>query len=181
MHMLMGKKTQKLLNTLARNVKAAREELGYSQIKLAEVADLSRGHINEIEQGRKGITLESLQSLARALGVEPWMLLHPEAQNTTALADARFARNFARELHSDVTDTIAETARRLLTAHLRGESDTDTAQPEDHGRSISFRDAHSLPDPFADPESQASESPGESDEPEDAADGRAGGGSEGGD
>ncbi|MFW5728598.1 MAG: helix-turn-helix domain-containing protein, partial [Spirochaetota bacterium] len=157
MHMLMGKNTQRLLNTLARNVKAAREEIGYSQIRLAEKADLSRGHINDIEQGRKGVTLESLQNLACALGVEPWMLLYPEGRSASVIADVRFARRLVRTLQTSIADAAAETGERLLGEHLHGALPEDAGRPSESPRAVSFRDAHRRPDPFAEADSQASE------------------------
>ncbi len=40
-----------------------------SQEKLAEKANLSRNYIGEIERAEKKITLETLQQIAKALGV----------------------------------------------------------------------------------------------------------------
>lgn len=69
-----GKGLQRIL---ARNVKMAREKLGYSQMELAEQADLSTTHMTDLEQGRKWVSSGSLQRLADALGLEPFMLLLP--------------------------------------------------------------------------------------------------------
>ena len=62
---------------LARNIKTARAKLGISQHTLAEKADLSDGHINDIEQGRKWVSADALERLADALLLEPFMLLLP--------------------------------------------------------------------------------------------------------
>jgi transcriptional regulator with XRE-family HTH domain len=40
-----------------------------SQEKLAEKADLNRNYIGEIERAEKNITLETLERIAKALGV----------------------------------------------------------------------------------------------------------------
>ena len=63
---------------LAQNIKEARSRLGYSQQELAERADLSAGHMNDLEQGRKWVSADTLQRLADALALEPFMLLLPE-------------------------------------------------------------------------------------------------------
>ena len=62
---------------LARNIKAARAKLGISQHTLAERADLSPGHINDVEQGRKWVSADALERIADALFLEPFMLLLP--------------------------------------------------------------------------------------------------------
>jgi transcriptional regulator with XRE-family HTH domain len=62
---------------LARNMKAARQKLELSQHALAERADLSPGHINDLEQGRKWVSADALERLADALLLEPFMLLLP--------------------------------------------------------------------------------------------------------
>lgn len=62
---------------LARNIKTARAKRGISQHTLAEKADLSPGHINDIEQGRKWVSADTLERLAEALFLEPFMLLLP--------------------------------------------------------------------------------------------------------
>lgn len=62
---------------LARNIKTARAKLGISQHTLAERADLSPGHINDVEQGRKWVSADALERIADALSLEPFMLLLP--------------------------------------------------------------------------------------------------------
>jgi CheY-like chemotaxis protein/DNA-binding XRE family transcriptional regulator len=46
-----------------------RIQSGISQERLAELADLHRTYISAVESGRRNLTLESIQRLARALGV----------------------------------------------------------------------------------------------------------------
>ena len=71
----MENQAQEIQTVLARNIKSARAKLGYSQQDLAEKADLSPGHMNDLEQGRKWVSADTLQRLAKALMLEPWMLL----------------------------------------------------------------------------------------------------------
>jgi CheY-like chemotaxis protein/DNA-binding XRE family transcriptional regulator len=49
-------------------VKRRRIQSGISQEKLAELADLHRTYISAVESGKRNLTLESIQRLARALG-----------------------------------------------------------------------------------------------------------------
>jgi CheY-like chemotaxis protein/DNA-binding XRE family transcriptional regulator len=49
-------------------LKRRRMENGISQERLAELADLHRTYISAVESGKRNLTLESIQRLARALG-----------------------------------------------------------------------------------------------------------------
>ena len=60
---------------LGANVKRLRKAQRLSQERLAELTDLDQPHISEIEAGLVNLTLDNLQALARALGVEPCDLL----------------------------------------------------------------------------------------------------------
>jgi len=50
-------------------IREVRQERGYSQEKLAELADLHRAYIGQIERGEKNIGLKNLEKIAKALGV----------------------------------------------------------------------------------------------------------------
>jgi len=61
---------------LGRNVRRLREVRGLSQEKLGELADLRQAHISDIESGLANLTLDNLQAVAVALGVQPMDLLN---------------------------------------------------------------------------------------------------------
>ena len=50
-------------------IRMLREEKGFSQEKLAGLADLHRAYIGQIERGEKNIGLKNLEKIAKALGV----------------------------------------------------------------------------------------------------------------
>jgi transcriptional regulator with XRE-family HTH domain len=60
---------------LGANVKRLRKTLRLSQERLAELTDLDQPHISEIEAGLINLTIDNVQALAVALGVEPSDLL----------------------------------------------------------------------------------------------------------
>ncbi|WP_256805057.1 helix-turn-helix domain-containing protein [Pseudomonas putida] len=64
-----------LVNIFAANVKRLRLELGISQEELAERAGVHRTYIGMLERSEKNATLNSIERLAGALGVEPATLL----------------------------------------------------------------------------------------------------------
>jgi transcriptional regulator with XRE-family HTH domain len=56
------------------NLRRIREQRGLSQTQLAEAAGCSQPTISKLEKGEKNVTLDMLESIARALRVEPWEL-----------------------------------------------------------------------------------------------------------
>jgi transcriptional regulator with XRE-family HTH domain len=51
------------------NIRKIREDRGVSQEKLAELADLHRAYVGQIERGEKNIGLQNLEKIAKALRV----------------------------------------------------------------------------------------------------------------
>lgn len=64
-----------LVETFGRNVRAARQTLGWTQEQLALECGLKRTYLVEIEGGKRNPTLKVVERLATALGVEPAGLL----------------------------------------------------------------------------------------------------------
>lgn len=62
---------------LGANVRRLRKAQRLSQERLAELTELDQPHISEIESGLINLTLDNIQALAVALGVEPSDLLTP--------------------------------------------------------------------------------------------------------
>ena len=52
------------------NITILREKQGLTQEKLAELADLHRAYIGQIERGEKNIGLKNLQKIANGLNVK---------------------------------------------------------------------------------------------------------------
>jgi transcriptional regulator with XRE-family HTH domain len=63
---------------LAENIKKYRKNLGYTQEKLAEKADLSAQTLNDIEGCRKWASALTMTKLAKALHIAEYQLLAPE-------------------------------------------------------------------------------------------------------
>ena len=60
---------QKHRRLLGEAVRAARKQVGFSQEKLAEKADLSTVFISRIERGVESPSVDNLLKIAKALGV----------------------------------------------------------------------------------------------------------------
>jgi len=58
----------------------ARERLALSQEALAEQACLHRTYIGQVERGERNISVDSMERLAGAVGMELWEMLRPSTQ-----------------------------------------------------------------------------------------------------
>lgn len=63
----ISKKTSKGRQILAANMRARRAELGISQEKLAELADLHRTYVSGVERAQRNIGIDGIGKIARAL------------------------------------------------------------------------------------------------------------------
>ena len=78
-------KSEDIRILVGKNIKRLRAQRGISQMTLAAQANLTHNFINEIENGRKWISSDSLAKLAGALDTEPYTLFIPAAiQNNSA-------------------------------------------------------------------------------------------------
>lgn len=57
------------------NVRRLRKERDLSQERLSLLSGLSRAYVSSVETGRRNATLDTLEILARTLGVEGWELI----------------------------------------------------------------------------------------------------------
>lgn len=65
----------KMATVFPKRLRAERERAGFSQADLAQKSNLSQGHVAQLEQGRKTPSLDTVDRLAEALGVEGPTLL----------------------------------------------------------------------------------------------------------
>lgn len=64
-----------LVETFGKNLKKYRTKSGLSQEKFADKCGLHRTYIGSIECSQRNVSLENVQKIADALGVEPYVLL----------------------------------------------------------------------------------------------------------
>ena len=56
-------------------VRARREDLGFSQEQLAELAGMHRTYVGSIERGERNVSLENIVKLCKALRIKPSSLM----------------------------------------------------------------------------------------------------------
>jgi transcriptional regulator with XRE-family HTH domain len=70
-----------LRNTLAANLKAARLAAGLTQKQLADLAQVSRDYVGQIENSTANVSVDILANLAKFLNASPASLLTPHPGN----------------------------------------------------------------------------------------------------
>ena len=98
---------------LMANMKKIRREAGLSQMKLAELSDLSTSFIAEIEGGKKFPSSASIEKIAKALSLRPYQLFLDEEDRREVDVVGRIAK-LTRELKTSVSANIEETTRKII-------------------------------------------------------------------
>lgn len=101
-----------VLDTLARNLSAARSALGLSQDQLAAAGGVSRATINQLEGAEGDPRLSTLVGLAAALGLSPVFLLLGRDE-LDAIAKAPGSKE-AKDVQAHLTPEELDTMSRLL-------------------------------------------------------------------
>lgn len=78
-----------LTDVFRKNIKYYRFMKDYSQEKLGEKSGLSTHYISDIEQGKYSPSIPTIESLAKALEIEPYLLFiaNPKANRLEARVD----------------------------------------------------------------------------------------------
>ena len=72
----MSRSTHVLLVQLGKRIQALRKGKGWTQTDLAVHLDMNRGHISDIEQGKREVGIITLQVIARGLDTTMARLLN---------------------------------------------------------------------------------------------------------
>jgi transcriptional regulator with XRE-family HTH domain len=103
---------------LAANLKEYRRRNGFSQDKLAELADISSQYLATVETCRKFPTPEMLDRLAAALGIETHLLFVVATTPDEALE--RLHRALVTDIKQVVREAIKETLANECKAQTKG-------------------------------------------------------------
>lgn len=66
---------QRLRHVFAENVRRIRQEKKYSQEQLADLCELHRTYISDVERGTRNISIDNIEKIAIALRVTATILL----------------------------------------------------------------------------------------------------------
>jgi transcriptional regulator with XRE-family HTH domain len=104
---------------LSGNLKKLRKYREWSQAELAKKANISMNFLSEIERGCKWPYPETLQNLAKALGVEVFEFFRPKENETTPGIEEyldRLSTNIAIAVEKSVKDTVFNITRQGMAA-----------------------------------------------------------------
>src|SRR5208283_188434 len=87
---------------------------GISQMELATRADLSAGHMNDIEAKRRWVSAPTLATLARELHLKPYQLLLEEGDQSLKIYD------LLTELLSKLRKAVSSEIEEVITGYLAG-------------------------------------------------------------
>lgn len=71
----MANNTGKLNFIVGKNIKYYRKLAGITQMKLGILAGMSEDYVSEVERGKTYPSLKKIEQIARALNIEPYLLL----------------------------------------------------------------------------------------------------------
>jgi transcriptional regulator with XRE-family HTH domain len=93
---------------LSANLRKLRNRREWSQMELAEKADISMNFLSEIERGLKWPYPETLQNLADALDIEVFELFRPQGEDVPGMEE------YMRRFSNDVSLAVQESVQRSL-------------------------------------------------------------------
>lgn len=93
-------------------IKEIRKRKGITQVELAKRLGISQGAIQKLETGERGLDLDWMEKISKALNVKPWELLPKEMQPDITPEEMEVLRAVRKAKNSVVkTDDISETSK----------------------------------------------------------------------
>jgi transcriptional regulator with XRE-family HTH domain len=100
------------------NVRRLRLLQNLSQLDLAVNADLTHNFINDLENGKKGISCRSLAKLSTALRAEPFQFFLPPSASDHGMSV------YVRDFNDNLQKMVGELSRQYLPASSAGQDGT---------------------------------------------------------
>lgn len=92
-------------------IKEIRKQKGITQVELAKRLGISQGAIQKLETGERGLDLDWIEKIAKALNVEPWQLLPKDMQPNITAEEMEVLRAVRKAKESTAkTSEISKTA-----------------------------------------------------------------------
>ena len=85
----MAHQVNNLDNLLSKRIRSIREQLGYSQERLAELLGISRVTVSQMEAGRRKLSASDLKKLSDILEIPADYLLNPEKEPEVVIQEVR--------------------------------------------------------------------------------------------
>jgi transcriptional regulator with XRE-family HTH domain len=112
-HAVRGRAMTKIREIFKENLRRERKRHGYSQEHFAELCGLSQNYIAALENGRKYPSAETMQKIANALNLKPYLLIIEDDPNEVS-ETATNMRLFIEEVRRRMEMDLEECARLFL-------------------------------------------------------------------
>ena len=100
-----------LRTILGSNLRIFRNRREWSQMELAEKANISMNFLSEIERGLKWPYPETLQNLADSLGVEVYELFRPESEANPDIG--KYIERFSKDVMIAVQESVSKSLQNV--------------------------------------------------------------------
>jgi len=100
-------------------VRMLRQELGFTQTKLAKILGTTQTALSEVERGNRGLTVQQVVKLARSMKVSPNEILGDKAGNGRRPQSAKVLRrlHLIEQLPERQQDAVLKVIDGILKAH----------------------------------------------------------------
>lgn len=95
-----------LKEIIAENVQRMRQEKGLSQKELSDISGITQSRVSLIENGSLDISVKSLERLATALKVQPYLLIKPPGEQASVAELLEAVEGLSPELQQMVKQVI---------------------------------------------------------------------------
>jgi len=110
----------------SRNLKRLRNSAHLSQIGLAAEADLAHNFINDIENGKKWVSAETIGKLSKALKAEPYEFFLSDSKWNTQVSE--MFSLYLDDIEKTQAKMLAEYRNRFLTDRIKDNDQSDRAK-----------------------------------------------------
>jgi transcriptional regulator with XRE-family HTH domain len=101
-------------NLLSKRIRSIREQLGYSQERLAELLGISRVTVSQMEAGRRRLSASDLKKLSDILETPADYLLNPEKEPEVVIQEVRENKEPIQQIRISVPQEKVEKFKEVL-------------------------------------------------------------------
>ena len=110
----MAHQVNNLDNLLSKRIRSIREQLGYSQERLAELLGISRVTVSQMEAGRRKLSASDLKKLSDILEIPADYLLNPEKEPEVVIQGVRENKEPIQQIRISVPQEKVDKFKEIL-------------------------------------------------------------------
>ena len=110
----MARQVNNLDNLLSKRIRSIREQLGYSQERLAGLLGISRVTVSQMEAGRRKLSASDLKKLSDILETPADYLLNPEKEPEVVIQEVRENKEPIRQVRISVPQEKVDKFKEIL-------------------------------------------------------------------